>query len=207
MLGVVHVSHKRGAMLLGQPPQPLVEELPTEQPAFFVPISRALFTDEEHIRQWFARVCATLDHNLTGVLTFETQRHIFDMVRFQLDHDGILAADVKQIIEQHIEGYPSQPGDPPDIGSREFLRILLAARGPKNKSPANEFNLPWLIETALGNLRQQFLTYKGVNDYLKKHHRGYAAKDGESLRKRCKACGVDFMALVRTERARRKAEN
>ena len=57
-------------MLLGKPPQPLVEEMPTEQPAFFMPISRALFADEENIRQWFARVCATLDHNLTGVTTF-----------------------------------------------------------------------------------------------------------------------------------------
>ena len=60
-----------------------------------------------------------------------------------------------------------------------------------------------LIKTALGNLRQQFLTYKGVNDYLKKHHRGYAAKDGESLSQGngAKRAGWILLACVRGERA------
>lgn len=205
---LVHTSHMKGFASLGQAPQPLVEQFTEEQPAFVVLVQRSGFTSEEQIRTWFASLCTAFDINLHGVLAFEMQRHFSDLVSFQLDLDGIRATDKNQIIEEHIEGRPTPPGVAPDIGTREFLRILLAARGRGNESPANEFNLPWLIGTALRNLHpSRLLTYEGVNTYLKDHYPGYAAANGESLRKRCKACGVDFVALVRKEQARRKAEN
>lgn len=153
---------------------------------------------------WFTSVCDAFDANLYGILAFEIQHHFADVSRSLLDRDGIHAEDKNTIIEDHIEGQPKVPGD---IGTRSFLRILLAARGPNNESPANENNLPQLISVALSNLRRHSLTYEGVNRYLQQHFTGYAQANGESLRKRCKACGVDFRALVRAELTRRKAEN
>ena len=166
---------------------------------------KAWFTSEEHIKSWFMSVCDAFDANLYGILQFEIQHHFSDVMRFQLDHDGIHQEDKNKIIEDHIEGDPSSPRD---IGTRELLRILLAARGSSNKSPANEINLPWLISTALSNLANpRLLTYQGVNGYLKKHFPSYAQASGDSLRKLCKECGVDFMTFVQEERARRSAEN
>lgn len=204
----VHASHvkasarvEKGVQLTSEPP---AEQLAEPAPSFEVRLPRNWFTNEEQIKVWFASVCDAFDANLYGILTFEIQHHLADVMRFQLDRAGIHAEDKNTIIEDHIEG---QPGVPGDIGTRSFLRILLAARGPNNESPANEYNLPQLISTALSNLRRHSLSYEGVNRYLQQHFPGYAQANGDSLRKRCKACGVDFMALVRAELARRKAEN
>jgi hypothetical protein len=205
----IHIKHARGSARYEAGRQvraePLAEQLAAPAPAFVYRIPRAWFADEDQLKSWFTSVCDSLDSNIYGVLTFEIQRHVADMVRFQLDRAGIHPEDKNAIIEDHIEGQPNSPGD---IGTREFLRILLAARGPGNESPANEFNLPDLIGEALRNLYpSRLLSYEGVNDYLKDHFPGYAASSGESFRKRCAACGINFMALVREERARRKAEN
>lgn len=48
-------------------------------------------------------------------------------MRFEPDRHGTHAEDKNKIIEDHIDGQRSVPGD---IGTREFLRTLLAARGP-----------------------------------------------------------------------------
>jgi hypothetical protein len=204
----IHTSHMKASLRVGKGVQSTAdapaEQLADPAPSFMVRVPKAWFADEEQIKSWFLSVCDAFDNNLYGILTFEIQRHLADVMRFQLDHAGIHAEDKIKIIEDHIEG---QPGVPGDIGTRTFLRILLAARGPNNESPANEFNLPQLISMALSNLRRHSLTYEGVNRYLRQHFPGYAQANGESLRKRCGACGVDFKGLVRAELARRKAEN
>lgn len=204
----IHASHvkasaryEKGVRSTAESPAELLAE---PMPSFEVHLPRAWFTNEEQIKSWFTSVCDAFDANLYGVLSFEIDHHISDVMRFKLDRDGIHAEDKNKIIEDHING---RPDNSRDIGTREFLRILLAARGPNNESPANEHNLPWLIGEALRNLRRQHLSYQGVNKYLEQHFPDYAQANGESLRKRCKACGVDFVALVREEQARRKAEN
>jgi hypothetical protein len=204
----IHASHVKASAVfekgIRSTAEPPAEQLAEPAPSFEVRLPRAWFTDEEQIKSWFTSVCDAFDSNLYGIMTFEIQHHFADVMRFQLDRDGIHAEDKNTIIEDHIEGQPDVPGD---IGTRSFLRILLAARGPNNESPANEYNLPGLIRAALPNLRRHSLTYEGVNRYLQQHFPGYAQANGDSLRKRCKACGVNFTALVREEVARRKAEN
>jgi hypothetical protein len=204
----VHASHvtasarfQKGVMANDVPP---AEQLAEPAPSFEVRIPRQWFKNEEQIKSWFMSVSDALDANLYGILTFEIQHHFADVMRFHLDLAGIHAEDKNKIIEDHIEG---QSNVPDDIGTRTFLRILLAARGPKNESPANEYTLPMLIRAALSNLRRHSLTYEGVNRYMQKQFPGYAQANGESLRKRCKACGIDFKTLVSEEMARRKAEN
>jgi hypothetical protein len=203
-----HIKHAKGSARyeggIQLTAEPLAEQLTEPAISFVVRMPRAWFTDEEQIKSWFTAVCDAFDANLYGILTFEIQHHLHDLTRFFLDRDSIHAEDKNKIIDDHIEG---QPGVPGEIGTRAFLRILLAARGPNNESPANEYNLPQLISMALSNLRLHSLSYEGVNNYLRQHFPGYAQANGESLRKRCKACGVDFKALVREERERRKAEN
>lgn len=179
-----------------------VEQLPAPMPSLIWRLPRAWFTDEAHIKKWMEDICARFDAHIHPLLTFEIGHHFADLLRCRLPDTAPVKHDIKDIIRDHING------DGEQIGSQEFLRILLGARGPGNESPANEYNLPELIGEALRKLRpSRLLTYEGVNDYLKTHHSGYAAASGESLRKRCAACGIDFMALVREERARRKAEN
>lgn len=204
----VHTSHVKGSARFERDVRSAAET-PAEQldepaPSFVIRLPRNWFADEEQIKLWFTSVCDAFDANLFEILRFEIQHHVSDVARFELDRAGIHAEDKNKIIEAHIEGQPSVPGD---IGTRALLRILLAARGPNNESPANEYNLPGLIGLALTNLRLHSLSYEGVNSYLGKHFPAYAQSSGESLRKRCKACGVDFKALVRAELARRKAEN
>jgi hypothetical protein len=204
----IHGSHvkasaryEKGVRSTAEPP---AEQLAEPAPSFMIRLPRAWFTNEDQIKSWFTSVCDAFDANLYGILAFEIQHHFDDVSRFLLDREGIHAEDKNAIIEDHIEGQPNVPGD---IGTRAFLRILLAARGPNNESPANEYNLPQLISLALSNLRRQYLSYEGVNRYLTQNLPDYAQANGESLRKRCKACGVDFKVLVRAELARRKAEN
>jgi hypothetical protein len=205
VIQLVHTSHKKGGGMLGNTLQPPMEQFTEPQPSSHTFLRRSYFTDEAQIRKWFTSVCEAFDAHLHSILTFEILHHFSDLTRFQLDVDNILAADKNDIINDHIEG---RADDPHSIGTRQFLRILLGARGPSNESPANEFNLPPLINEALRNLfPSRLLTYQGVNDYLKKKHHAYAFADGDSLRKRCKACGIDFVNMVREEKARRKAEN
>lgn len=202
---LVHVSHMKADAPPHNPPPALVEQMSEPTPSTIATIPRAAFINDEQIREWFTQTCAAFEDNLLGVLAFEIDQHFGDLIRFQLDLHGIRRHDKNRIIREHING---TKGEPRRIGTREFLQILLAARGPSNKSPANEFNLPTLINTALRNLRPtRLLTYEGVNDFFKRYFRLYASADGEALRKLCKRCGVDFMAFVREERERRKAEN
>lgn len=203
---LVHVSHEKADGPAIAPAPPLLEQLLEPAPTVLVSIPRAAFTDDEQIATWFAEVCSAFENNLYGILQFEIDHHFSDLIRFQLDLAGIQRHDKNTIIREHIEGTkPMAEGG--SIGTREFLRILLGARGRGNKSPANEFNLPKLIRAALRNLSPSRLhTFEGVNNYLKQHFRTYASTNGESLRKKCKQCGIDFRALVREERERRNAE-
>lgn len=206
LIYLVHVLHSKADGPAADSAPPMVEQLHEPVPTMMASIPRAAFTNDEQIADWFAGVCEAFENNLYGVLLFEIDHHFSDLIRFQLDLVGIQRHDKNKIIRDHIEG-TKPAGEGGSIGTRGFLQILLAARGRGNKSPANEFNLPTFIRTALRKLIPSRLhTYQGVNDYLKQYFRGYASADGESLRKKCKQCGVDFGALVREERERRKAE-
>lgn len=203
---LIHVSHAKADGPSDIPNPPLVEQLQEPAPSAIVSMPRAAFPSDEHIAAWFENVCVAFESNLYGILLFEIDRHFSDLIRLRLDLAGIERHDKNKIIREHIEGTkPMVEGG--SIGTREFLRILLGARGRSNKSPANEFNLPTLIRAALRNLGPSRLhTFEGVNNYLKQHFRAYASTNGDSLRKKCKQCGIDFRALVSEERERRKAE-
>ena len=203
---LVHASHAKADGPPTDSEPPLVEQLHEPALTMFNSIPRAAFTNDAQITEWFAEVCDAFEHNLYGILLFEIDHHFSDLIRFQLDLAGIQRHNKKKIIRDHIEGAKSD-GEDSSIGTRQFLQIQLAARGRGNKSPANEFNLPTMIRIALSKLGPSRLhTYQGVNNYLKQYFRDFASADGESLRKKCKQCGVDFVALVREERERRKAE-
>jgi hypothetical protein len=196
---LVHVSHMKADVPLRErdTPREWAEQLPAPIPSITWHLPRSWFKDEIHIKEWMEDICARFDDHLHPLLTFEIGHHFSDLLRCRLPDTAPAKRDVNEIIRDHINGGDGQ------IGSLEFLRILLGARGPGNKSPANEHNLPALIRGALSNLRMYQLNFAGVNKYLEKYHPTYASASGDALRKLCKKCGIDFVALVREEKARR----
>lgn len=200
---LAHISHMKSDVPLRErdTQRDWVEQLPEPMPSLIWRLPRSWFTDEAHIKEWMEKICAGFDAHIHPLLTFEIGHHFADLLRCLLPDTAPVKHGVKEIVRDHIEGGNGQ------IGSREFLRILLGARGPGNKSPANEHNLPDLIRIALSNLRLYELSFNGVNKYLTQHHSAYASASGEALRKLCKKHGVDFMGLVSEEKARRGKAN
>jgi hypothetical protein len=200
---LAHISHMKADVPLRErdTQRDWVEQLPEPMPSLIWRLPRSWFADEAHIKEWMADICVRFDEHIHPLLTFEIGHHFADLLRSRLPDTAPVKHDIKDIIHEHINGGDGQ------IGSLEFLRILLGARGPGNKSPANEHNLPNIIRVALSNLRLYELNLNGVNKYLKQHLPAYASASGEALRKLCKKHEVDFVTLVSEEKARRGKAN